>query len=219
MVSEVRDSATTIELTSNEVAAGNLDLSQRTEHTASQLQHTASSVEHLSSAVQKSADSASAASTIARSAAMAAERGGDVMGQVVQNMNDIATQSRRIGDIIGVIDSIAFQTNILALNAAVEAARAGEQGRGFAVVAGEVRELAQRCATAAKDIKGLIGSSVERVQSGSLLVQQAGENMEVIVASVKKITSTLQEITLATASQSEGIREVSEAMSDLEQLT
>ncbi|MDO8264534.1 MAG: methyl-accepting chemotaxis protein [Gallionella sp.] len=219
LVREVRDSAASIETASAEVADGNGDLSQCTEHAAIQLQRTTSSVNQLSDAVRQSAHSAKIADSLARGAASAAERGGEVVVQVVQSMQTIATQSRKVVEIIGVIDGIAFQTNILALNAAVEAARAGAQGRGFAVVASEVRSLAQRASVAAKDIKLLIDASVESVESGSQLVRDAGETMEGLVSSVRKVTAAIKEISVASVSQSSGISEVSDAMSDIERMT
>jgi methyl-accepting chemotaxis protein len=172
---------------SSEIATGNQDLSARTEQTSSNLQETAAAMEEFTSTIQQSAGSASTASQLAGSASEVARRGGTVVTEVVSTMDDIQQSSRKIADIIGVIDGIAFQTNILALNAAVEAARAGEQGRGFAVVAGEVRSLAQRSADAAKEIKGLIGTSVERVESGSRLVHDAGATMAEIVQSVQRV--------------------------------
>nr|WP_319563711.1 methyl-accepting chemotaxis protein [uncultured Rhodoferax sp.] len=218
LVSEVRQSAVSIEIAAAEVAAGNFDLSQRTEHASSQLQRTTHSVAELSSAVRQSANSARMAGLLARDAASAAGHGGKVVMQVVHSMQAIDTQSSKIADIIGVINGIAFQTNILALNAAVEAARAGEQGRGFAVVAGEVRTLAQRSAAAAKDIKSLIEASVGSVQSGSRLVQDAGQTMEGVVTSVHKVTSAIEEISTASSWQSTGIVEVSGTMGEIDQL-
>src|SRR5690606_24078671 len=188
LVGQVQQAAGNIGTASAEIATGNQDLSQRTEQAAASLQETASSMEMLTGTVQHSAESARPASRLAAEAATVAERGGAVVAQVVHTMGEISESSRRIGDITGVIDSIAFQTNILALNAAVEAARAGEQGRGFAVVAGEVRSLAQRSAEAAREIKTLIGASVERVEGGSRLVAQAGETMTEIVASVRRVS-------------------------------
>ncbi len=219
LVREVRDAAHSIQDASTDVSSGNNDLSQRTEHAASQLQRTAGSVDQLSGAVRQSAQSAHAADDLARNAALAAEQGGQVVVQAVQSMQDIAMQSRKIADIIGLIEGIAFQTNILALNAAVEAARAGEQGRGFAVVAGEVRSLAHRSDAAAKDIKLLIQSSVASVVSGSALVHDAGQKMEGIVAGVRQVTAAIHEITHAAASQSVGIDEVAQAMNDMDQST
>jgi methyl-accepting chemotaxis protein len=219
LVGQVRDSAQNIQLASTEVAQGNTDLSQRTEHTASNLQQTASSIEQLTGAVRQSAESASTANQLATSAATVAQRGGSVVAEVVATMDEIHASSRKIADIIGVIDGIAFQTNILALNAAVEAARAGEQGRGFAVVASEVRSLAQRSADAARQIKGLIGSSVDRVEAGSRLVKDAGSTMDEIVASVQRVTDIISEITASTAEQSGGIGQVNQAVGQLDQMT
>ncbi len=219
LVREVRDVAHSIQDASTDVSSGNNDLSQRTEHAASQLQRTAGSVDQLSGAVRQSAQSAHTADDLARNAALAAEQGGQVVVQAVQSMQDIALQSRKIADIIGLIEGIAFQTNILALNAAVEAARAGEQGRGFAVVAGEVRSLAHRSDAAAKDIKLLIQSSVASVACGSALVHDAGQKMEGIVAGVRQVTAAIHEITHAAASQTLGIDEVAQAMNDMDQST
>jgi methyl-accepting chemotaxis protein len=219
IVGEVRSSADNIQTASSEVASGNLDLSQRTEQTASNLQQAASAIDHLSGNVRHSAESAHTANQLASSAAEVAARGGAVVSQVVATMDEIHASSKKIADIIGVIDGIAFQTNILALNAAVEAARAGEQGRGFAVVAGEVRNLAQRSAEAAREIKSLIGSSVERVDAGSRLVQDAGSTMNDIVASVKRVCDTIGEITTAVTEQSAGIGEVNGTVTQLDQMT
>jgi methyl-accepting chemotaxis protein len=219
LVGQVRESSESIQFASSEVASGNLDLSQRTELTAGNLQRTASSVEQLTTTVRQSADSAHTANQLASSAAEVAARGGDVVSQVVSTMDDIHASSKKISDIIGVIDSIAFQTNILALNAAVEAARAGEQGRGFAVVAGEVRNLAQRSAEAAREIKTLIGASVDRVESGSRLVQDAGTTMTEIVASVQRVTDIIGEISAAATEQSQGIGDVNGSISELDQMT
>ncbi|HEY1091035.1 MAG TPA: methyl-accepting chemotaxis protein [Burkholderiaceae bacterium] len=219
MVSAVRHSADSIQTASAEIATGNLDLSQRTEQTASNLQQTANSMSQLTSTVQQSADSAGTANQLASSAAQVAQRGGAVVGQVVTTMDDINASSKKISDIIGVIDGIAFQTNILALNAAVEAARAGEQGRGFAVVAGEVRSLAQRSAEAAREIKALINASVERVESGAKLVQDAGSTMSEIVASVQRVTDIMAEISASTVEQSQGIGRVNSAVGQLDQMT
>ncbi|MDP3225590.1 MAG: methyl-accepting chemotaxis protein, partial [Rubrivivax sp.] len=194
VVGQVHDSSENIRTASAEVASGNVDLSQRTEQTAGSLQQTASSMAQLTGTVQQSADSARQASQLAHSAADVAQRGGSVVSQVVSTMNEINISSKRIADIIGTIDGIAFQTNILALNAAVEAARAGEQGRGFAVVASEVRSLAQRSAEAAREIKTLIGASVERVELGSKLVADAGSTMTEIVASVQRVSDIIGEI-------------------------
>ncbi|WP_234788327.1 methyl-accepting chemotaxis protein, partial [Cupriavidus necator] len=186
--------------------------SQRTEQQAAALEQTASSMEELTSTVRQNADNARQASGLAANASETALRGGEVVGRVVQTMDEINDASKKIVDIIGVIEGIAFQTNILALNAAVEAARAGEQGRGFAVVAGEVRSLAQRSANAAKEIKGLIGDTVERVDNGSALVGQAGKTMEEIVQAVKRVTDIMGEISAASAEQSAGIEQVNQAV-------
>jgi methyl-accepting chemotaxis protein len=212
LIGVVRSSSDSISEASGEVAAGNQDLSGRTEAAASSLQETASSVEQLTATVRQSADSARQANQLASSAAEVAQRGGVVVNQVVSTMQDIHDSSRKISDIISVIDGIAFQTNILALNAAVEAARAGEQGRGFAVVAGEVRTLAQRSAQAAREISTLINSSVEKVQSGSRLVQDAGSTMSDIVTSVQRVTDVISEISAAADEQSHGIEQVNTAM-------
>ena len=218
-VSAVRGSTNNIETACTEIATGNQDLSVRTEETASNLQRTASSMEELTSTVRQSADAARQANQLAATAAEVAARGGAVVGQVVTTMDEINQSSKKISDIIGVIDGIAFQTNILALNAAVEAARAGEQGRGFAVVASEVRSLAGRSAEAAKEIKSLISASVAKVESGSRLVQDAGSTMEEIVGSVKRVSDIIGEITAASAEQSSGIGEVNNAISQLDQMT
>jgi methyl-accepting chemotaxis protein len=215
----VQRAAQMIETASTEIAAGNQDLSQRTEHTASSLQETASSMDQLTTTVRNTAESARSANELAASATQAALQGGEVMRQVVTNMSEIDAASRKINEIIGVIDGIAFQTNILALNAAVEAARAGEQGRGFAVVAGEVRSLAQRSANAAREIKGLIGSSTERVEVGSRLVQEAGASMQGIVEGVERVTQIIREITQAADQESDGIGLVSQAVGKLDQMT
>jgi methyl-accepting chemotaxis protein len=215
----VLESSSSIENASAEIATGNQDLSHRTEQAASNLQQTASSMEQLTGTVKQSADSARQANQLATSAAEVAARGGSVVAQVVTTMDEINASSRKIGDIIGVIDGIAFQTNILALNAAVEAARAGEQGRGFAVVASEVRSLAQRSAQAAKEIKGLIGASVERVEAGSRQVADAGQTMQEIVGSVQRVTDIISEITAAAAEQSEGIGQVNGSVTQLDQMT
>jgi methyl-accepting chemotaxis protein len=218
-VSAVRASTGSIEVACSEIASGNQDLSHRTEQAASNLQRTASSMAELTSTVRQSADAARQANQLAASAAQVAARGGEVVGEVVSTMEDINQSSRKIADIIGVIDGIAFQTNILALNAAVEAARAGEQGRGFAVVAGEVRSLAGRSAEAAKEIKSLIGASVDKVDSGTRLVQQAGSTMEEIVGSVRKVSDMIEEITVAAGEQSSGIGEVNDSVNQLDQMT
>jgi methyl-accepting chemotaxis protein-2 (aspartate sensor receptor) len=216
---QVRQAAANIGTASAEIASGNQDLSQRTEQTASNLQSTASSLAQLTSTVQQSADSAHHANQLAASAAEVAARGGVVVGEVVSTMNDINQSSRKIADIIQVIDGIAFQTNILALNAAVEAARAGEQGRGFAVVASEVRSLAGRSAAAAHEIKALIKASVDKVESGSKLVQNAGITMSEIVSSVKRVSDMIGAISAAAAAQSQGIGTVNSAVGELDQMT
>jgi methyl-accepting chemotaxis protein len=215
----VLNSSASIQSASAEIATGNQDLSTRTEQTASNLQMAASSMEQLTGTVKQSADSARQANQLASSAAEVAARGGVVVSQVVSTMDEINHSSKKIADIIGVIDGIAFQTNILALNAAVEAARAGEQGRGFAVVASEVRSLAGRSAEAAKEIKGLIGASVERVEAGSRLVADAGQTMSEIVGSVQRVSDIIGEITAASAEQSDGIGQVTTSVSKLDQMT
>jgi methyl-accepting chemotaxis protein len=218
-IGEIQNSVHSISDAASEIASGNQDLSNRTEHTASNLQRTASNMEDLTNTVRQSSTAANQANQLATSAAQVAKRGGDVMGQVVSTMEDINQSSRKISDIIGVIDGIAFQTNILALNAAVEAARAGEQGRGFAVVASEVRSLASRSAEAAKEIKALIGASVERVESGSRLVQDAGSTMDEIVSSVQRVGDMVSQITAASTEQSREIGEVNESVGELDQMT
>jgi methyl-accepting chemotaxis protein len=215
----VRTGTDTIGTASSEVAAGNLDLSSRTEQQASALEETASSMEELTSTVKQNADNARQANALAEAASTVAERGGRVIGDVVGTMDRINSSAGKIADIIGVIDGIAFQTNILALNAAVEAARAGEQGRGFAVVATEVRNLAQRSAAAAKEIKGLIGDSTEAVQAGSKLVGDAGATMQEIVDSVRRVTDIMSEITAASAEQTAGIEQINEAIAQMDQVT
>jgi len=216
---QVRGVVDSISTASTQIAMGNQDLSARTEQTASSLQETASSMEELTSTVRQSADSAVQANQLAVSAAQVAQRGGEVVAQVVTTMDEINSSSKKIADIIGTIDGIAFQTNILALNAAVEAARAGEQGRGFAVVANEVRSLAQRSANAAKEIKTLIGVSVEKVESGAALVQNAGTTMGEIVSSVRRVTDIIGEISAAASEQSLGIGQVNVAVAQLDQMT
>jgi methyl-accepting chemotaxis protein len=215
----IRGGADGVSVAAEEIASGNADLSARTEQTASNLQQAASSMAQLTGTVNQTAESARTANQLARSASEVAARGGTVVAQVVSTMSDINTSSKKIADIISTIDGIAFQTNILALNAAVEAARAGEQGRGFAVVASEVRSLAQRSADAAREIKSLIGASVERVESGTRLVQDAGNTMGEIVASVQRVTNIIGEISAAAAEQSAGIGQVNTAVAVLDQMT
>jgi methyl-accepting chemotaxis protein len=219
IVSRVRTGTDTIATASNEIAAGNLDLSSRTEQQASSLEETAASMEELTSTVKQTADNARHANELALSASQIAQQGGNVVGQVIGTMTAINESSKKIVDIISVIDAIAFQTNILALNAAVEAARAGEQGRGFAVVASEVRNLAQRSAAAAKEIKGLIGDSVEKVDAGARLVDQAGTTMGSIVESVERVASIIGEIMNATQEQTAGIGEINMAVTQMDHVT
>ncbi|WP_435628687.1 methyl-accepting chemotaxis protein [Candidatus Ferrigenium straubiae] len=219
LVGDIKDATDTINTASKEIAAGNSDLSQRTEEQASSLEETASSMEELTSTVKQNAENAKQANQLAISSSDIAVKGGAVVGEVVTTMDAINEASRKIVDIISVIDGIAFQTNILALNAAVEAARAGEQGRGFAVVAGEVRNLAQRSAAAAKEIKTLIGDSVEKVEGGSKLVAQAGQTMEEIVNSIKRVTDIMSEITAASVEQSQGIEQVNLAITQMDEVT
>ena len=219
IVQEVRAGTVTITTTSTEIAAGNMDLSARTETQASTLEETASSMEELTGTVRQNADNARQANALAVSASEVAVKGGAVVAQVVDTMASINESSKKIVDIIGVIDGIAFQTNILALNAAVEAARAGEQGRGFAVVAAEVRNLAQRSAAAAQEIKTLIGNSVERVEVGARLVDEAGSTMHEIVSSVKRVTDIMAEISHASAEQTAGIEQINQAIGQMDEVT
>ena len=218
LVGEVASGAHMVADTSGQIAHGNVDLSQRTEEQASTLEETASSMEELTSSVTQNAQNARQASELARGAADVARRGGSVVGEVVSTMDGISGASRRIAEIIGVIDGIAFQTNILALNAAVEAARAGEQGRGFAVVAGEVRQLAQRSAEAARQIKGLIGDSVTKVEAGTKLVDTAGKTMHEIVAAVTRVSDLIADIAGASQEQSSGIAQVNTAVTQMDQV-
>ena len=219
LVNSVRQNAEGVAMASAQIAQGNQDLSSRTEQQASALEETSASMEQMGSTASQNADNARAASQLASSASSVAVQGGEVVGQVVQTMKDINESSRKISDIIGVIDGIAFQTNILALNAAVEAARAGEQGRGFAVVAAEVRNLAQRSAEAAKEIKGLINASVERVEQGTALVDQAGGTMQEVVQSIQRVTDIVGEISSASQEQNAGVSQVAEAVSNMDQAT
>ncbi|MDZ4349063.1 MAG: methyl-accepting chemotaxis protein [Xanthomonadaceae bacterium] len=219
IISQIKDSTDTINTAAGEIASGNADLSQRTEEQAASLEETASSMEELTSTVRQNAENARTANQLAIGAADVAGKGGDVVSQVVTTMSAITESSKKIVDIISVIDGIAFQTNILALNAAVEAARAGEQGRGFAVVASEVRSLAQRSAGAAKEIKSLIGDSVEKVEDGSALVAQAGKTMSEIVTSVKRVTDIMAEISAASQEQSAGIEQVNTTITQMDEVT
>ncbi len=216
-VTVVRQGSSSIAVSSEEIASGNMDLSSRTENQAASLEETASSMEELTSTVQQNADNARQANTLALKASGVASKGGEVVGNVVHTMDSIKESSKKIVDIIGVIDGIAFQTNILALNAAVEAARAGEQGRGFAVVASEVRSLAQRSASAAKEIKELINDSVDKVETGSRLVDDAGKTMDEIVVSIKGVADIMAEITAASVEQSDGIAQVNIAISKMDE--
>jgi methyl-accepting chemotaxis protein len=219
VVLDVRSSAEGVATASAQIAQGNLDLSSRTEQQAASLQETAASMDQLTSTVRHNTDNARQAATLAGTASGIAQRGGDVVGRVVDTMHGIAASSTRMSEIISVIEGIAFQTNILALNAAVEAARAGEQGRGFAVVAGEVRSLAQRSATAAKEIKDLIVDSVSRVDSGSKLVEEAGSTISEVVESVKRVTDIVSEISAASSEQGTGIEQVNRAVGQMDQVT
>ena len=219
IVGTVRGNADSVAIASGQIAEGNASLSQRTEEQASSLEETAASMEELSATVQHNTDTARQAAQMADSAARVAEAGGQVMAQVVSTMDAITTSSRQIADIIGTIDGIAFQTNILALNAAVEAARAGEQGRGFAVVAGEVRTLATRSAAAAREIKSLIGASVERVDAGNALVGEAGRTVNEVVGQVKRVADLISEISAASGEQSKGLGQIGEAVNQLDQVT
>jgi methyl-accepting chemotaxis protein-1 (serine sensor receptor) len=219
VVGDVRRNSESVATASAQIAQGNNDLSSRTEQQASALEETAASMEQLSSTVKHNADNARQAEQLARGASGVAVRGGEVVGEVVATMKGINQSSKRIADIIGVIDGIAFQTNILALNAAVEAARAGEQGRGFAVVASEVRSLAGRSADAAREIKGLITASVERVEHGTVLVDQAGSTMTEVVASIQRVAGIVGQISTASAEQSAGVAQVGEAICQMDQAT
>jgi methyl-accepting chemotaxis protein len=219
IISQIRSATDAINTAAKEIASGNQDLSSRTEEQASSLEETASSMEQLTSTVKQNADNSRQANELAGNAQLVAVKGGEVVGQVVQTMSAIHQSSSKIADIIGVIDGIAFQTNILALNAAVEAARAGEQGRGFAVVATEVRNLAQRSAAAAKEIKGLISDSVEKVETGNKLVDQAGRTMEEVVASIKRVAKIMADISDASREQSSGIEQVCLAVSQMDEVT
>ena len=219
LVGEVREGVDSVSVAADQITQGNQNLSSRTEQTAANLEETAASIEQLTATVTQAADTARQANQLAATAVQAAEHGGEVVNQVVMSMDQINTSSRKISDIIGVIDGIAFQTNILALNAAVEAARAGEQGRGFAVVAGEVRLLAQRSAEAAKEIKQLITASVNSVDLGASQVAQAGQSMHEIVASVRRVTDLIGEISASATEQRDGIAQVNQAVSNLDQMT
>ncbi len=219
VVSDVRSNAQSVAFGSAQIAQGNADLSQRTEAQSGALQQTAATMEELDTTVRRNADHAQRANQLAQSASCVAVRGGEVVGQVVETMRDISERSRKIADIIGTIDGIAFQTNILALNASVESARAGEQGRGFAVVASEVRSLAQRSAEAAKEIKCLIGASAERVEQGMALVDQAGKTMGEVVTSIRRVTDLVGEISAASQAQSSGVAQVGQAVGQMDRST
>jgi methyl-accepting chemotaxis protein len=219
MLGEIRQAADTINTASSEISQGNTDLSSRTEQQASSLEETASSMEELTGTVRQNADNARQANTLSAKASEVAINGGDLIGQVVVTMASINESSQKIADIIGVIDGIAFQTNILALNAAVEAARAGEQGRGFAVVASEVRTLAQRSANAAKDIKALISDSVGKINNGNELVGKSGDTMKEIVTSIKRVNDIMAEIAAASSEQASGLDEVGKAVSQMDEMT
>jgi methyl-accepting chemotaxis protein len=219
VVADVRENAEGVATASAQIAQGNLDLSSRTEEQAASLEETASSIEELTAAVRHNTDNAKQAATLAGTASDVAQQGGEVVSRVVETMRGIAASSTRMSEIIGVIEGIAFQTNILALNAAVEAARAGEEGRGFAVVAGEVRALAQRSASAAREIKDLIADSAGRVEAGSALVAQAGNTINEIVGSVKRVTDIVSEISSASQEQSAGIEQVNLAINQMDQVT
>jgi len=219
LIDDVSEQVLNVQTATSEIAQGNQDLSSRTEQAASSVQQTASSMQQMTTTVQTNADTAAQANALSGTASDAAAKGGRAVAEVVHTMNEITHSSKKIADIIGVIDGIAFQTNILALNAAVEAARAGEQGRGFAVVAGEVRSLAQRSADAAREIKALIGASVEKVESGARIVDDAGRTMEDIVSQVKRVTDLIAEISASTQDQSKGIGQVGDAVGHLDQIT
>nr|WP_281357177.1 methyl-accepting chemotaxis protein [Vogesella oryzae] len=219
IVGNIQEAASAINTAAREISAGNSNLSSRTEQQAASLEETASSMEEITSTVKQNADNSRKANSLAVGASDIASRGGVVVGQVVSTMNEINQSATKIVDIISVIDGIAFQTNILALNAAVEAARAGEQGRGFAVVASEVRNLAQRSAAAAKEIKGLIGDSVDKVESGTRLVDEAGRTMEEIVSSIRRVADIMSEISAASIEQSSGIEQVNLAVSQMDENT
>ncbi len=219
VVAGVRQNADGVATAATQIAQGNQDLSNRTEQQASALEQTAASMEQLGATVRQNAEHAAQANQLALGTADMAQRGGSVMQQVVQTMHGIHESSRRIGDIIGVIDGIAFQTNILALNAAVEAARAGEQGRGFAVVASEVRALAQRSADAAREIKSLIGTSVTRVEQGNSLVEQAGQTIAEVVQHTERLRALMAQISTASAEQSSGVQQVGQAVSEMDRVT